>query len=71
MDDNKLTALLVKVIATVIIVFILSVGAFYTHKDYRTAKLIEKGIDPIAASLSMNDPMASEVTGYLLAKDAK
>lgn len=71
MDDNKLIAWVITTVGTILVVLILSITGFYAHKDYRIAKVLSSGIDPVGASLAFTDPYESKMTLYLLAKNAK
>lgn len=69
MDDNQFTISCIKCIMGIVICAILTMGGCEMHADYRIAKVIEGGADPIAANLAFNDTIETKMVLYNLTKN--
>lgn len=69
MDDNQFALSCVKCIMGIVICLILTMGGCEMHADYRVAKIIEGGADPIAANLAIDGAIESKMTLYNLSKN--
>ena len=54
-DPNSLEKFVTWAIATVIATIVLTIGSCCIHTDYRIAKAIEQGNDPVVVRLAFSD----------------
>jgi hypothetical protein len=54
-DSLLFERLIVKMLALVVTTVILTIGSCCIHSDYRIAKAIEQGNDPVIARLAFSD----------------
>lgn len=69
MNDNQFALSCIKCMMGIVICLILTMGGCEMHVDYRIAKAIEGGSDPIAANLAFHDTTESKMTLYNLTKN--
>ena len=66
-DSWRYEKLIIRAIASVVMSFILTSGSCCIHVDYRIAKAIEDGVDPVAARMAFsNDSYTTERAIYML-----
>lgn len=69
MDDNQFAVSCIKCLMCIVICLILTIGGCEMHADYRVAKIIEGGADPIATNLAIDGATESKIALYNLSKN--
>lgn len=68
-DPDSLEKSVTWAIVTVIAIVVLTIGSCGLHTDYRIAKAIEQGNDPILARLAFSDNECNERLVYIAGKE--
>lgn len=65
---NTFEKILVLVVCCTVMVIVLVIGGNIFHKKYRIAEAIKSGVDPIEASIAINELTRIETIIYLAKK---